>query len=98
MDLQQAFLSFHRAIKQDDNATLRQKRDRVISRLRGSTPFPFRVFNQGGYKLGTGVKPGGNREYDIDVGLVFDIHVDDFDPLEVKNWVYQAVKPHTKCV
>ena len=98
MDLQRAFLRFHRSIKQDDNATLREKRERVLTRLQGSTPYRFRVFNQGGYKLGTGVKPVGDREYDIDVGLVLDIHVDDFSPIVVKDWVFRAVQPHTKRV
>ncbi|MCZ6688556.1 MAG: nucleotidyltransferase [Planctomycetota bacterium] len=87
-----------------ENAELREKRDRVLTRLRGGIqkqfPSPanrptFDFFNQGSYEMGTGVKPLGG-DYDIDVGLVLNIDISHHrDPVAVKEWVYKAVKEHT---
>ena len=45
----------------------------------------------------TGIKPKDD-DYDIDVGLKFDIDKKDFDPVEVKKWVKDALDGHTKSV
>ncbi|WP_254360550.1 cyclic GMP-AMP synthase DncV-like nucleotidyltransferase [Corallococcus exiguus] len=57
----------------------------------------FEFFNQGSYAMGTGIKPL-NGDYDIDVAVAFDINPRSYDPVEVKRWVYAAVKPHTSQV
>jgi hypothetical protein len=58
----------------------------------------YESFNQGSYEIGTGVEPL-DSDYDIDVGLMFQVAVNDYDdPVEVKQWVYDALEGHTKRV
>lgn len=93
--LQSSFLTFHKAIKlgnTDENATLREKRDAVLRRLR-DRGLTFTYFNQGSYAMGTGVKPT-NLDYDIDFGLVL-TKPQATDPLAFKGLVYDAVLGHT---
>ena len=41
----------------------------------------------------TGIKPFEDGDYDIDVGLFFDISKDDYEnPVTAKKWVYDALK------
>ena len=48
--------------------------------------------------MGTGIKPD-DGDYDIDVGLKFQIKKEDYeDPVQVKKWVYDALAGHTKKV
>ena len=106
MSIQGKFRTFDENIKLrrfSENAELVQKRERVLNRLREGLEgrFPYRnerptfdFFNQGSYEMGTGVKPI-KGDYDIDVGLVFDIRTGDHDPVDVKTWVYDAVRMHT---
>ncbi|MEK8015431.1 MAG: nucleotidyltransferase [Candidatus Parabeggiatoa sp.] len=109
--LQKYFVQFHETIKLDnldENKTLREKRDIVLDKLSErlkmffqdkseSTP-TFDVFNQGSYAMGTGIQPVGG-DYDIDVGLKFNISKEDYpDPTEVKQWVYDALSTHTQRV
>ena len=85
-NVQRYMEQFHDAIKLgrfDENATLREKRDRVLQRLdsglkklfadRGEDPPHYDPSNQGSYEMGTGVKPRGG-DFDIDVGLHFNRH------------------------
>lgn len=95
MNLQSKFLTFHKAIllsNTDENVTLREKRDAVLTRLR-ERGLRFTAFNQGSYAMGTGVQPT-KTDYDIDVGLVF-VGVRPDDPLEAKRRVRDAVDGHT---
>ena len=110
-DVQKHFESFHEKIKLnkfDENQTLREKRDRVLSKLKSrlktifeekGKPVPaYDTFDQGSYKMGTGIVPVDN-DFDIDVGVSFKIKKDDYsDPVEVKEWVYDALNGHTKKV
>ncbi len=90
------------------NRTLQQKREIVLEKLRtglkrvfeekDESPPKFRTFNQGSYKLGTGVKPL-DGDYDIDVGVRFELGTQqEPDPVVVKNWVFDALEGHTKRV
>jgi hypothetical protein len=101
MSLQPLFRRFHEAIQlkhYDENAELRQKRDNILVRLRDNLhPRTFTPFNQGSYAIGTGVKPI-DGDYDIDIGIVFDLDFRTNDPVTVKGWVYQAVLGHTASV
>lgn len=103
MSLQPLFMRFHEAIllkRFDENAELREKRDRVLTRLRDNLRVSFTSFNQGSYALGTGVKPV-NGDYDIDVGIILNAtRKEDYasSPLVPKGWVYEAVKRHTSDV
>lgn len=98
MSFQPLFRQFHEAIKLTDsthNAGLREKRDRIHKRLRDNLSRTFTFFNQGSYAMNTGIRPL-NDDYDIDVGIVFnDVYYHEFDPVEVKQWVYDAVSEHT---
>lgn len=111
VDVQKHFESFHEKIKLkqfDENQTLREKRDIVLDKLRSrlktifeekDEPAPiYETFDQGSYKIGTGVVPL-DSDFDIDVGVSFKVKKDDYpDPVEVKKWVYDAlnVHPHKK--
>lgn len=110
-DVQKQFEKFHEAIKLkkfDENQTLREKRDIVLDKLKSrlkvifeekGEPVPsYETFDQGSYKMGTGVIPHEN-DYDIDVGISFKVNKDDYpDPVEVKEWVYEALNGHTRKV
>jgi len=110
-DVQKHFESFHETIKLkqfDENQTLRDKRDIVLNKLKTrlktifeekGEPVPtYQAFDQGSYKMGTGVIPL-DSDYDIDVGVSFNVSKDDYpDPVEVKEWVYDALNGHTKKV
>ena len=108
-DVQKQFIEFDEAIKlkrADENATLAEKRERVQNRIaegiarqkaEGKKIPAYRFFNQGSYAMRTGVKPVED-DFDIDVGIEFDLNRADHDPVDVKLWVYDAVKNHTKDV
>ncbi len=110
-DIQKYFEAFHDLIKLkqfDENQTLRDKRDIVLNKLKTrlktifeekDEPVPtYQAFDQGSYKMGTGVIPL-DSDYDIDVGVSFNVSKNDYpDPVEVKEWVYDALNGHTKKV
>lgn len=102
--VQDQFFKFHGNIKLDleDNKELIAKRDMLIKEIRaylkkkaedeGSDLITFSEFHQGSYAMGTGNKPiDDDQDYDIDVGLLFDISKDNYDPIEVKRWVFKAL-------
>lgn len=99
-NIQQQLLAFHDEIKLDDeNEVLREKRDIILKKLKRniSDEAPnYDVFVQGSYAMSTGVKPI-DGEYDIDVGLWFNMSKDDVDSVDAKKWVYDALNsyPHT---
>ena len=103
VNLQLEFLEFHDNIKlsYSDNAELRQKRDILLRKLKddiSDEAATFSSFNQGSYAMHTGIKPD-DGDYDIDVGLRFNIdHSDYSDPVAVKQWVFDALNGHTKKV
>lgn len=97
MSLQSQFMKFHEAIllkRFDENAELREKRERILKRLRDNLSVTFEPFNQGSYAMGTGIKPL-DGDYDIDIGIILKDVYTDRDPVTVKGWVYDAVKNHT---
>jgi len=108
-DIQKYLVEFHDKVKLDDeNETLRDKRDKVLKKLKqeleanfeaeGKTPPTYTAINQGSYAMLTGVKPIAG-DYDIDVALLFDIKKADHpDAVEVKKWVFDALEGHTKAV
>lgn len=110
-DVQKYFEIFHEAIKLkefDENQTLREKRDIVLNKLKTrlkaifeekGEPVPsYEPFDQGSYKMGTGIIPLGS-DFDIDVGVSFKVKKDDYsDPVVVKKWVFDALEGHTNKV
>lgn len=96
---QSRFLRFHDTIKlgsTDENATLREKRDAVLKRMR-DRGLTFTTLNQGSYAMGTGVIPV-EADFDIDVGVIFTGDTRPPDPLAAKQWVFDAVLGHTRNV
>ncbi|MCR8964063.1 nucleotidyltransferase [Brevibacillus halotolerans] len=98
---QKQFIDFHDKIKlTEENEVLREKRDIIVERIEKNIPEgakEFTIFNQGSYAMNTGIHPL-NGDYDIDVGLYFEMSTDDATPIEAKQWVYEAVEDHTKDV
>lgn len=97
MGLQSYFEEFNKKIKMDydQKSELASKRDIILNKLVSDEEIPsFEYFNQGSYAMYTGVEPL-DKEYDIDVGLVFNINKDDIKPYDLKKSVYNAVKDHT---
>lgn len=102
VNIQSEFKEFHEKIKlSDENEELRKKRDILLDKLKDkiSDEAPaYTHFVQGSYAMGTGIKPT-DGDYDIDVGLKFDIDKDDYpDPVTIKKWVKDALDGHTKSV
>ena len=58
----------------------------------------FKSINQGSYDFGTGVKPLDGDDYDIDVAIIYDLDVDDYEPVEVKKWVRDALSKHNRTI
>lgn len=79
MSFQSNFLRFHQEIlltDQDHYTIAREARDHILSRFRRSEPndepwTTFQHHNWGSYAMGTGVRPLPGKDYDIDLGLVF---------------------------
>ena len=93
-DVQGALRAFDQTIKLDwnsDEAALREKRERVLTRLRGAG-VSFQFFNQGSYAMRVGVKPI-DGDFDIDVGIV--VAGSPADAKAAKRSVFEAVRDHT---
>ncbi len=99
MSLQTDFLEFHNRIKLDYDvrSELKDKRDILVDILRDSGKLPgFEVLNQGSYIMHTGAEPLDGKEYDIDVGLKFNVSYNDYEPMELKNIIYDILQDHTE--
>ena len=97
-NIQKQIEKFHKNIKVE-SSELREKRDIIIDKIKKSLsednkPVPS-MLNQGSYIYGVGIKPTLEEDYDIDVGLDFNIKSSDYNPEEVRKWVYSAIKKHT---
>ncbi|MFR3820870.1 MULTISPECIES: nucleotidyltransferase domain-containing protein [Hungatella] len=99
MSLQKYFKEFNKSIKMDYEvkSELASKRDILLKKLRDSNDLPsFTELNQGSYIMYTGVEPL-DKEYDIDVGLRFNVNKDDYEnPTELKNKIYDILQNHTE--
>lgn len=98
MGLQQYFNEFNKNIKMDydERAELAEKRDILLNKLRNAEDLPsFEEFNFGSYSMYTGVEPI-DKDYDIDVGLRFNVNKNDYKPVELKKKVYDVLKNHTE--
>ena len=102
-NLQQQFSKFHKKIKVEKEE-LKNRRNIIVNKIKKSLkgkgrPVLDDVINQGSYIYGVGIKPiSSEDDYDIDVGLVFDIESEDYCPTAVRKWVFDAIKNHTKNV
>lgn len=106
-NIQSQFLEFDGVIRLgrfNENATLREKRDRILTRLKekfaefreeGEDVPTFVPFDQGSYRMDTGVKPA-EGDYDIDEGLRFECSTKAYsDPVALKVLVADALDGHT---
>lgn len=96
--LQRQFEQFHATIRMDydHNNNLVTKRDMLLEEIKDhlkSNERPgFTRILQGSYKMRTGVKPTGAKEYDIDVGLSFEFATGMRPEAgEIRSWVLSAV-------
>ncbi|MFV9506670.1 MAG: cyclic GMP-AMP synthase DncV-like nucleotidyltransferase [Oscillochloridaceae bacterium umkhey_bin13] len=110
-NLQTQFETFNDTIRLgrfDENATLREKRDRILKKLKQNLPgvfekhgepFPgYYPLDQGSYEMDTGTKPL-NGDYDIDQGLYFYVSTITYpDPIVLKERVFEALDGHTNRV
>ena len=48
-------------------------------------------FDQGSYSMYLGVEPL-DKEYDIDVGLRFQVNCDDYAPMDLKDKIYDLLR------
>lgn len=98
MSVQSEFLNFHKKIKldYDVNSELADKRDILVGILRDSKKLPgFDILNQGSYSMYIGTEPLDGKEYDIDVGLRFNVNKSDYEPMELKNIIQEILANHT---
>lgn len=103
--IERHFKDYHDRIKPgffDGEKPLREKRDALGDRLerdlsKQAVPEDLGILGlriQGSYQTRTTVKKV-EGEIDIDVGLYLDVDIDTYGPVEVKRWVYEALKGHT---
>ena len=95
MSLQKYFEKFHDTIKLNSStkAELKEKRDILIGILRDSDKLPgFDEFSQGSYGMHLGNEPTEGREYDIDVGLRFNVNKGDYEPLDLKETICEILE------
>lgn len=110
-NVQTQFNAFNTAIRLGRFAqekTLRDKRDTLRTRLQEQLPAVFErhgeavliptFADQGSYEIGTGVKPIEGGDYDIDQGLYFQVPTTAYDPVVLKQRVYEALEGHTQRV
>ena len=100
-NIQNQLEKFHKNIKVE-SGELREKRDIILDKIKKSLsednrPVP-ETLNQGSYIYGVGVKPVSGEDYDIDVGLDFNIKSSDYNAEDVRKWVYDAIQKHTNTV
>lgn len=98
MSLQNEFLNFNERIKLDYcvNSELASKRDILVGILRDSQKLPeFKILNQGSYSMHIGTEPINGKEYDIDVGLRFNVNKSDYEPMDLKNIIQEILANHT---
>lgn len=108
-NLQRQFDIFHKRIRLnlEENQTLREKREIVCGKLIDRLPYifdaageecpRFEIRDQGSYKMGTAVYPL-DRDFDIDLGMFFQIDPKAYDPVGLKRVVHSALAGHTRKV
>lgn len=103
-DVQAQFEQFHAKIRLnfDDKKELAEKRDILVEKIKKylrehDRPACTR-FNQGSYATGVGIRALEGDEYDIDVGLRFEIDEKEYKAATVHGWVFAAVNDHTNKV
>lgn len=107
-NVQTQFNAFNTAIRLgrfDEEKTLRDKRDVLRTGLEEKLPGVFErrgedvlrptFADQGSYEMGTGVKPLDGGDYDIDQGVYFEVPTSAYEPVQLKERVFEALEGHT---
>lgn len=113
-DIQKYFEEFDQEIRLgrfDEEETLREKRDRIRDRLEEKLPEVFDSYDeevpdfyfedQGSYEIGTAIE-SVHGDIDIDQGLYVHVSTDKYDPVVLKERIYEALggygdnPPHTR--
>lgn len=97
-------ITFHNNIRLDmtDLKAVIEKRDMLINEViaffkrmgeeKKIKEIKVEPFNQGSYAMGTGNKAYHNEhDYDIDCGLLIEVNIKDYTPLQVKQWIFDAL-------
>lgn len=108
--LQNEFNKFHETIKlkqYEENKDLRDKRDLLLDELEDKLKdekvpgtekkLTFRSINQGSYAMNTGIKPK-NDDYDIDVGVIFNVTTDEYESKDLKKLVRDKLSTANRTV
>ena len=98
MSVQSQLKKFNEKIKVDYDvkAELAEKRDILVGILRDNQELPcFKTINQGSYGMHIGVEPI-DKEYDIDVGLKFEVSKNDYEPMDLKKLIFESLENHTE--
>ena len=97
--MQSQFEQFHQAILLTDAEHYQQvrvERDTILERVRQQVAnwygWTFQPNNYGSYAMGTGIRPLSGKEYDVDVGLVFNLRPDAVSPVALKSAVFEALR------
>ena len=109
-DLQDKFINFHDAIKlgtYKEEKTLRDKRELLINELKKGLKdekipdtdrkLTFSNFGQGSYAMHTGIIPPDN-DYDIDVGIVFDIINQEYGAVKLKKLIRDRLTRYNRAI
>jgi hypothetical protein len=112
-DVQKYFEKFDREIRLgrfDEEEALREKRNRIRNRLEEKLPEVFESCgeevpdfyfeDQGSYEMGTAIE-AIHGDIDIDQGLYVHVSTDEYDPVVLKERIYEALggdgdNPHTQ--
>lgn len=97
MSIQKYFKKFNDNIKMDYNvkSELKDKRDVLLRIISDCEDIPaFSKYDQGSYSMHLGVEPL-DKEYDIDVGLRFNVNSGDYEPMDIKEKIYELLQNHT---
>jgi hypothetical protein len=102
--IQKQWFKFHENIRLDMNdlRSVIEKRDMLIEEIKAFFKkmceekkiklIKIEVFNQGSYAMGTGNKAWLDEDdYDIDCGLLIEVSIEDYTPIQVKQWIYDAL-------
>ncbi|OQY49647.1 MAG: hypothetical protein B6230_07780 [Desulfobacteraceae bacterium 4572_89] len=109
-NLQNEFIDFHDVIKlgtYKEEKVLRDKREILIKELKKGLKdekipgtdrkLIFSNFGQGSYAMHTGIIPPDN-DYDIDVGVIFDIINQEYGSVKLKKMIRDTLTQHNRTV
>lgn len=98
MSFQHYFYKFNQAItltEREHYAHVLAVRDKVLSIFPAATPSDYKTFRKhiwGSYAMGTGIRPLPGNDYDIDIGLVYNLRPSDATPQDLKGAIYNSLE------